>query len=353
LAGSEKIDLRSDFIARPTEAMIDAIVEALRAPGSFELREDPRQRELERAAADLLGKEDALLFPTCTMANQAAIAVACRPGELLVAEAESHVLTSEAGAPAAVSGVLARGLPGRTGQMDLVDLEHSLAAPGDELRARPALIVLENTHNRSAGAVLPIAYHQSVAAVARAAGVPIHLDGARLFNACTALGTSAAAVAAHVTTVSISLNKGLCAPAGAVLAGPAPIIRQALTVRQRLGGGMRPLGFIAAAGLEALRAMPGRLAEDHAHAALVAAGLMDTPGLTAIVPTPITNIVVVAIHRRMGTPAVFLRRLDHHGVQALPFGPDRIRLVFHREIDRHAAELTLAALKLAVAEAPL
>ncbi len=345
MAATRVIDLRSDFIARPTEPMIAAMAAALRAPGTFELREDPAQRALEAEAARVLGKEDALLFPTCTMANQTAIALCCRPGELVLAEADSHVIISEAGAPAALSGVLVRGLPGEAGRIDLGALERALAVPIDALRARPALIVLENTHNRAAGAALPLAHIEGIAALAQRAALPIHLDGARLFNAATALGVPVAALAGPATTVSLSLNKGLGAPAGAVLAGPATLIRQAMTVRQRLGGGMRPLGFIAAAGLEALRTMPARLAEDHANAARVAAGLAAVPGLTAIVPDPITNIVVVAIDRPLGTPEVLLRRLATEGVLALPFGSDRIRLVFHREIDRSCADEALAALR--------
>lgn len=349
MAPTSVIDLRSDFIARPTEAMIEAMTAALRAPGTFDLREDPRQRALEQAAARMLGKEDALLFPTCTMANQAAIAVSCRPGNLVLAEADSHVITSEAGAPAALSGVLVRGLPGQDGQIDLAALGRALATPADALRPRPALIVLENTHNRAAGAALPPDHVRSVALLARRAGVPIHVDGARLFNAAVALGVPVAELCAGATTVSLSLNKGLCAPAGAMLAGPTTLIEDALVVRQRLGGGMRPLGFIAAAGLEALATMPARLAEDHANAARVAAGLAFIPGLTPIVPEPVTNIVVVAIDPALARPAAFLQRLEALGVLALPFGVDRIRLVFHREIDRAAAETTLAALRHAAA----
>ena len=328
------IDCRSDLVARPSEEMIAAMTAALREPAAFGLREDPRQRALERRLADRLGTEDALLFPTCTMANEAAILAQTRPGDVLLADESSHVLTSEAGAPAALAGVLPRTLPGHDGQIDLAALQRGLAAPSDELRSPVSLIVLENTHNRSGGACLPIAYCSAVGDLAAAAGVPVHLDGARLWNAAVALGCSAGAVAEHATTVAVSLNKGLCAPLGAVLAGPAPVIIAAGRIRQRLGGGLRPTGFIAAAGLVALDTMVDGLAEDHANAAVVAAALARIDGLTVTMPEPVTNIVLVAISPHLGTVADFLQHLESRGVLALPFGIRALRLVFHRDIGR-------------------
>jgi threonine aldolase len=330
------IDLRSDYVARPTPAMIDVLAAALRQQPAFGLREDLRQRELESFAAGLLGKEDALLFPTCAMANQVAILLFCRPGDTLVAEETSHVITSEAGAPAALAGALSRPLRGDHGQIDLDELAGLLAAPVDELRSKVALIVIENTHTRSGGAVLPVAYHAAVAAIAGRHGVPVHLDGARLFNAAVALKGPVTDLTRDVTTVSVSLNKGLCAPFGALLAGSASLIAEALRFRQMLGGGLRGTGFVAAAGLEALRMMIPRLAEDHRHAAQVAAGLAGLAGLRIVAPEPITNILILELSPALGTAQDFLAALAARHVLASPFDRQRLRFVFHRDIDDRA-----------------
>jgi threonine aldolase len=322
------IDLRSDYVARPTPAMIEALTAALRHQAAFGLREDLRQRELEAFAAGLLGKEDALLFPTCAMANQVAILLFCRPGDTLVAE--------EAGAPAALAGALSRPLRGDRGQIDLDELAGLLAAPVDELRSKVALIVIENTHTRSGGAVLPVAYHAGVAAIAGRHGVPVHLDGARLFNAAVALKGPVTDLTRDVTTVSVSLNKGLCAPFGALLAGSASLIAEALRFRQMLGGGLRGTGFVAAAGLEALRVMVPRLTEDHRHAAQVAAGLAGLAGLRVVAPDPITNILILELSPALGTAKDFLAALAARHILASPFDRQRLRLVFHRDIDDRA-----------------
>lgn len=345
------IDCRSDLVARPTEAMVAAMIEALCEPGAFGLREDPRQQQLEAMVARLLGKEDALLFPTCTMANEAAIIAQCRPGEAVLTAESSHVMTSEAGAPAALAGALVRTFPDRSGQIEFSALAQALSTPADELRPPVSLIVIENTHNRSGGACLPVAYHRAVSNLADAHRVPIHLDGARLFNAAVALECPVAELTQHVTTVAVSLNKGLCAPIGAALAGPATLIREAARVRQRLGGGFRPTGFIAAAGLIALQEMIPRLKQDHANAARAAAGIAARPALEVTVPDPITNVVLVTLAARLGPLDAFLTRLREHGVLALPFGERTFRLVFHRDIEGAAIDRLVGAV-LATAEGP-
>lgn len=310
--------------------MIREITRALEEPPAFDLREDPRQKALEARVSSLLGKEDALLFPTCTMANQVAIRLLCRAGETLVAEAETHVITSEAGAPAALSGVLVRPLPGREGRVDLQHLEHALTTPTDALRSRVALVVLENTHNRAGGVPLPVEYHADVGDLAKRNDVAIHLDGARLFNATVAMGCAPVDITRHVTTVAISLNKALAAPLGAVLAGPRALIADALRVRQMLGGGIRPTGFLAAAGLIALDTMVDRLADDHRRAREIGAGLstLSSRGLDV---TASTNIVMVRTERAGVSPRQLVDALASRGVLALPFG-SAIRLVVHHGI---------------------
>ncbi|HXG03758.1 MAG TPA: GntG family PLP-dependent aldolase [Candidatus Binatia bacterium] len=335
------VDLRSDLVSPPAEAVVQAMVRALAEPPAFGLREDPHQRALERRVAELTGHEDALLFPTCTMANQVAIHLHCAAGQALVAEASSHVLTSEAGGPAALSGVMVRSLAGEEGRMGLDELEAVLAEPPDPLRARAALVVLENTHNRAGGAVLPVEYHAAVAELARRYGAAVHLDGARLFNAAVALGCPASALGRLATTVAVSLNKGLAAPIGAVLAGPRALIERAVEVRQRFGGGIRPVGFLAAAGLVALDAMVERLAEDHR----IAAGLAQELAALGLDARARTNIVLWRLGRSRPDPAAVAEALAARGVLALPFGAGRIRFVVHRGVGAAEVARVVAAVR--------
>lgn len=336
------IDLRSDLVSRPTPAMVREMARAMEEPSAFGLREDPRQQALEARLALMLDKEDALLFPTCTMANQVAIRLFCAPGETVLAEAESHVITSEAGAPAAISGAMLRPLTGRAGQVDLTVLEAALGAVPDALRSRVALIVLENTHNRAGGVPLPLEYHAEATRLAERFGTPIHLDGARLFNAAVALGCRPAEIARHATSVAVSLNKGLCAPLGAMLAGPRAFVAEALRVRQMLGGGIRPTGFLAAAGQIALDTMIDRLAEDHRHARRLAEGLAALP-LPGLDPSVHTNIVVVPTTGLPVGPRELADALAARGILVLPFGPAQVRLCLHRDVGPREIDRVLEA----------
>jgi threonine aldolase len=280
------------------------------------------------------------------MANQAAIQLACARGDTLVADADAHVLTSEAGGPAALAGAMVRPLPGSAGRLDLEALAAALAAAPDALRSRVGLVVLENTHNRAGGVALPAAYTERVAALAAPHGVAVHLDGARLWNAAVALGCPPAALTRPVTTVAVSLNKGLGAPLGAVLAGPRAAIAEALRIRQRLGGGIRPAGFLAAAALVALDTMPERLAEDHARAAALATALAGL-GLAA---SAATNIVLVDTKPLGADAAAVAAALARHGVLVLPFGAARIRLVVHNAVAADDIAAVTAAFGRAQAE---
>jgi threonine aldolase len=330
-------DLRSDFLGPPTDAMVEAMARAAASPDGFGLRESRAQQELERYAADLLGKDDALLFPTCTMANLAAVMAQVAPGETVVADAESHCVLSEAGGIAAVAGAMMRSLAGNAGVLPVGELAAVLATVADPQRQPARLVLLETTHNRSGGVPLPLAHIEQVGEMARAAGAGLHIDGARFLNACVALGSSPAQMAAPASTVSLSLNKGLCAPNGAVLAGSRAIIERALVIRQRLGGGVRPAGPMAAGGLVALRSMLPQLQRDHDNARGLVAALR-RHDLRAGPQLGGTNIVIV--ETGFGSPEQirFLERLAHAGVLAVAFGPGRIRMCLHRGIEASAIQ---------------
>jgi threonine aldolase len=325
------IDLRTDFVSRPTPAMVEAMVRAAAVAPGFGLRDDPVVSALERRAADILGKDDALFCPTCAAANQIAINVQTSPGDRIVAEATSHIITSEGGAPGALSGVMVHGIPGHRGEMPTDALTAALDT-GDAMQGRVRLAVVENTHVRTGGTVLPLDYMTRVRKETAARGIRLHLDGSRLFNAAAALGVEAKTLAALADTVAVSMNKGLGAPLGAILAGSRETIEKAVVARHRFGGSWRPATIPAAAALVALDTMVSRLGEDHATARALASGLSAIDGLTIDPAQVQTNIVLVDLGERLGTSEQFAARLAEGGVLALPFGPRRLRLVTWHEI---------------------
>jgi threonine aldolase len=327
------IDLRTDFISRPTAAMIEAMTRAAQAAPGFGLRDDPVVAALERRAAELLGKEDALFCATCSAANQIAINVQTNPADRVAAEATAHVITSEGGAPGALSGVMMHGIPGERGQMPM-DALTTVLDTGDGVQGRTRLVVIENTHVRTGGTVLPLDYMSRVRKEASARNIAVHLDGSRLFNAAAALGVNAKALTALADTVAVSLNKGLGAPLGAILAGSRETIENAVVARHRFGGSWRPANIPAAAALVALDTMVERIGEDHVHARDLATRLSGIDGLTVDLTQVQTNIVLVDLAERLGKAEDFARRLAEHGVLALPFGPCRLRLVTWHEIGK-------------------
>lgn len=330
-------DLRSDFLGPPTEAMLDAMARAAAEPDGFELRENRHQRALEAYAAQLLGKQDALLFPTCTMANLVAVMAQTAPGDVVIGDAQSHCLTSEAGGVAALAGTMTRGLDGDNGQLPLDALALALDGSAHPQRSSARLVVLETTHNRAGGRALPLSHIEAVGELARLAGAALHVDGARFFNAAVALDLSPAVMAAAAHSVSLSLNKGLCAPNGALLVGSRALIARAVTLRQRLGGGIRPAGPMAAAGLVALQTMMPQLKHDHDNARLLVEALCRL-GFDAGPHEGGSNIVIVRIGD--GVEA-FVGALEAAGVRAIGFGPGRVRLCIHRGIA--AASVTVIA----------
>jgi len=334
------IDLRSDTVTRPTPAMREAMARA--EVGDDVYGEDPTVNALEAEAARLTGKEAALFVPSGTMANQLALRVHTRHGDVVLAGEHSHLLDYESGGGAALSGVQIRTL-GRGGFFGGDDVRRAI--PPDDPHCAPAtLVCLENTHNVSGGRVAPLALVQEVAEAARERGLRLHLDGARLWNAVVASGVPAAAWCAPVDTVAFCLSKGLGAPVGSLLCGSAEAVARALRFRKMLGGGMRQAGILAAAGLHALRHHVERLAEDHANARRLAEGFAAL-GL-APDPAPETNLVYF---RAPDGPALSraLRRRDVW-IDAL-YG-DRLRAVTHLDVSKDDVDETIARARDALRE---
>lgn len=324
------IDLRSDTVTRPTAAMRRAMAEA--AVGDDVYGEDPTLNRLESRAAEIFGREAAIFVPTGTMGNQIAVKLHTRPGQEVICEARSHVLDWEMAMVAAFSGCVPRTVAAESGVLHWEAIERAIA-PKIYYRAPTGLVWIENSHNMAGGTVTPLAVLEGIWAGARTAGLPVHCDGARIFNAATAAGCSVAELTRGFDSVMFCLSKGLCAPVGSMLVGSRAFIAEARSVRKALGGGMRQAGVLAAAGLIALEEMPQRLHEDHSNARLLADALAQLPGV-AIEPESVeTNIVIFQL-RDGGDAAGFVRDLREHGVLASAVGPHAVRLVTHADVSR-------------------
>ncbi|MBI4606964.1 MAG: low-specificity L-threonine aldolase [Planctomycetes bacterium] len=340
------IDLRSDTVTRPDEAMYEALREAPLGDDVF--GDDPTARRLEERAAELLGKEAALFVPSGTMGNSIAIAVSTRPGDEAIVEASAHSVLFEVGGAARLWGVQMLPLAGEGGAVP-VEAIRAAVKPRDIHIPRTRLVILEQTSNLAGGRILPLPYLREVGELRRELGLGFHLDGARLFNAAVATGVPARDFAACADTVMFCLSKGLGAPAGSVLTGPRAAIDEGRRVRKLLGGGLRQAGILAACGLHALERNVARLAEDHANAralaeAVRAAGI---PGVEATPPD--TNMVYVRV--RGAGPEDYRRRvqdLRERGVLALAVLGKALRLVFHKDVTaeegRRAARVLLEVL---------
>jgi threonine aldolase len=331
------IDLRSDTVTKPTPEMRRAMAEA--EVGDDVYGEDPTVNLLEAEAAALLGKPAAVLVPSGTMGNQIAVLCHTERGDELLAHAESHIYSYEAGAPALLGGVTTRLLPGDRGRFTAADVGAALRGPNAHF-PRTRLVCVENTHNRGGGSVWDPAEWRAVAAFARGAGLAVHLDGARLWNAAVALGVPPGELAGPADTVMCCLSKGLCAPVGSLLVGPADLIARARRYRKVLGGGMRQAGVLAAAGLVALRTMRDRLAEDHANARFLAEALADLPGLHVDPDAVQTNMVLVGTGDRAAADVAQALRLA--GVAVGATAADTLRLVTHHGVARADCESAVA-----------
>jgi threonine aldolase len=332
------VELRSDTFTMPTPGMLRAMAAA--PLGDDGHREDPTVRALEELAAGLLGKPAACLVPSGVMANLCAVLSAAPRGARVVLGENSDLYVDELRGGEVLGGV--RYLPvteAADGSLDAAAVEARLR----RLRTAPALICVENTHNRRSGAAYPAKALAPVVALARRLGSAVHLDGARLFNAAVALGVSAAELADPADTVQICLSKGLSAPVGSILAGPVERIDRCRHVRKLLGGTMRQAGVVAAAGTVALREMVDRLADDHAVAARLADRLDEIPGVEVDRPAVRTNIVMFTV----ADARAVAERAAGKGVRLVAFAPDRIRAVTHRGVS--AADADRAAAVVAAA----
>lgn len=331
------IDLRSDTVTKPTAAMRRAMFEA--EVGDDVYQEDPTVNLLEARAARILGKEAALFVPSGTMGNTIGIKLLSKHGEEVIAESRGHLLNYELSMAAWFSGCLIRPVSARDGILTW-DLVEPLIRPRGPHWAATACIEIENTHNMAGGTVYPPEVCDDLCSRAHERGLRVHLDGARLFNAAVALGRPARELCAQADTVMVCLSKGLGAPAGSVLAGPAALIDEGRLYRKRLGGGMRQAGVLAAAGLVAIEQMPARLHEDHANARFLAGGLAMLPGVRVPNPEPATNIVVFEAPE----PARVSAALKERGVLINPISSTAMRAVTHYGVSRDDCAAALAAL---------
>ncbi len=336
------IDLRSDTVTRPTVAMRKAMADA--EVGDDVFREDPTVRRLEDMAAELLGKEAALFVPTGTMGNQIAINIWTRPGQEVILEEQSHIFNYEMGTMAAFSGVLARPLVGDDGFLQVEPVRQAIR-PNVYYLNQTGLITLENTHNMAGGTIYPQSSAEAVCRLARDRSIPTHLDGARIFNAASALSRPSAELSGPFDSVMFCLSKGLGAPVGSILAGPAGFIDEALRVRKRLGGGMRQSGVIAAAGIVALHEHVERLAEDHHAARLLAERVAAIEGLEIDLARVQTNIVIFEVRVDGMTAGDLVDRWRAAGVLSLAIDERRVRAVTHYDVSR--AQIDTACERLA------
>jgi threonine aldolase len=326
------IDLRSDTVTRPGAAMRQAMAQA--EVGDDVLDGDPTVALLQERVCELLGTDRALYFPSGTMANQAALWLLGTRGTEVLLDAEAHIAHWELAGAAALAGLQLRPVRGDGLVMDAAALRRTIR-PSSPHAPRATLVCVENTHNGAGGVVTPLAELRAIREVAREHGLPVHMDGARLWNAAVATGTPLADFAGCADTVMVSFSKGLGAPVGAVLAGSAGAMAHGWEVRKRLGGGMRQSGILAAAALHGLEHHMGRLAEDHANARLLA-DRVDGVGGARVVP-PDTNIVMVDLPDGVSAPDV-VARMAERGVRITAWSPTRIRAVTHLDVSRSDVE---------------
>ena len=333
----EWIDLRSDTVTQPTEAMRKAIAEA--EVGDDVYGEDPTVNRLHAIAADRFGKEAALFIPSGTMGNLVAIMVHCERGSEVILGDRSHTYLYEAGGVSALGGVHTFVVPNEgDGTLALTALEAAVR-PDDAHFPPTRLICLENTHNRCGGSVISKEYIDDVADLAHRLGLGLHMDGARIFNAAVALGESVAALSAKVDSLTFCLSKGLCAPVGSVLVGDRDFIARAHRIRKQLGGGMRQAGILAAAGIVALEQMTERLAEDHARAQSLARTLAQIPTIGLDWETPASNMVFFYLQENSTLKLdELVPKFAEHKIRISKTAEGRVRLVMHYWIDDEALQ---------------
>ncbi len=327
------IDLRSDTVTKPSEKMRRAMAAA--EVGDDVYGEDPTVNLLEAKAAEVFGREAAIFMPTGTMGNVTAIRLHTQHGQEVICEARSHVLDWEMGMIAAFAGCQVRTV---TAERGILTWQHiaPVIAPSIYYRAQTGLICVENTHNMAGGTVTPLVVFEEIWGEAKKAGLPVHLDGARVFNAAAALNLPVGELTRGFDTVMFCLSKGLGAPVGSMLVGSKELMARAKSVRKALGGGMRQAGVLAAAGLIALEEGPGRLVEDHVHARILAEAVAESGLVQIDLEAVQTNIVIFRLIA--GDAAGYVARLKTRGLLASAIGPDAVRFVTHLDVNRAVCE---------------
>jgi threonine aldolase len=332
------IDLRSDTVTKPTPAMRRAMMEA--EVGDDVYGEDPTVNLLEQRAAEITGKDAALFVPTGTMGNAIAIKLHTEHGQEVISEARSHILDWELGMVAWFSGCVVRAIPTEDGILSWQQIRSYMKALSP-FWAPTGLVAIENTHNMLGGNVYSLESIREIAEGAHERGVKVHMDGARVFNASVASGVPVSDIVAPVDTVMFCLSKGLGAPAGSILAGPAELIAKGRLYRKRLGGGMRQVGVLAAACLIAMEESPKLLPCDHANARFLAEGLSRIPGIQIAPESVATNIAVFDVRATEVAPTEISARLKRRGVLMNPINERQMRAVTHYDVDRAACSQAL------------
>lgn len=337
------IDLRSDTVTKPTPAMLEAMATA--PLGDDVYGEDPTVTRLEAMVAELAGKEAGVFVPSGTMGNLIAVLSHCGRGDEMILGDQSHIHFYEQGGTAALGGVHPRTLRNRAdGTLDLAEVEAAIRGDNEHFPVT-RLLCLETTHNRCGGVVLPVDYMDAAGELAHRHGLPLHVDGARLWNAAVHLGVSPARLLRGADSASLCLSKGLAAPVGSVVVGSAAFIRKVRRNRKVVGGGMRQAGVIAAAGIVAVTAMVERLADDHENARALARGLADIEGISVDPAAVQSNIVIFELRRADMTPAQLASGLRELGVLLSPLDSTRLRAVTHYHVGPADIDRTLAALR--------
>lgn len=338
-------DFRSDTVTRPSPAMRRAMAEAEVGDDVFE--DDPTVNRLQDTAARLMGKEAALFVTSGTMGNSIAMKVHTKPGDEVLMDADAHSMLYEVGLPAVIANVMTRQFHSRVGVPDVGEIaaaiqQESLHGPGT------TLIILENTHNRAGGAVIPLDVMMAIRRLADQHGIALHVDGARIFNASVASGVPVREYAACADSITFCLSKGLGCPVGSVMCGTTEFIGRSRRVRKMLGGGMRQVGILAAAGLHALDHNISRLAEDHANARRLASGISDAPG---VIPDPFDPPTNMVYFNTAGPAGRMVETLKERGVLCNATAGNRIRMVTHLDVDAEDVDRAAAAIREAGATA--
>ena len=336
------VDLRSDTVTRPTPEMRQAMANA--EVGDDVYGEDPTLNRLEQRAAEIFGREAAIFLPTGTMGNQVAIKVHTSPGQEVICEERAHIFNYEMAMMSRFSGCLPRPIATSDGFLRWEEIRRKISGKTYYL-AQTGLIALENTGNMWGGIIYPQELADEICDRAHEAGLPVHLDGARVFNGAVAVGRPVAELTAKFDSIMFCLSKGLGAPVGSMLVGNARFIEEARKVRKALGGGMRQAGILAAAGLIALEKHPARLHEDHANARFLAEGLAQIPGLGIDPAKALTNILVFDIGGTGMNSSEFTQKLRERQVLASGVNAETMRFVTHMDVDRAACERALRAVQ--------